>query len=173
MWVVVNSTPRPLYPYERKPPRPVRTGARNLVPKAIRSPDRPTSNKSRLSMPTEIIFPQHQATAASFHILSNSLFIITIRTDVTQSAVEYTFNSTTPYTCRPVDMFALSDICHVQTVLTPFMMAKYYHPAHFNFRVERNVRSKLAYQKQFRPMFREDSPTLSTGSPPADSVGGA
>ena len=82
-------------------------------------------------MPTEIIFPQNQATAASFHILSNSLFITTIRTDITESAIEYTFNSSTPYTCRPVDMFALSDICHVQTVLTPFMMAKYYHPAYF------------------------------------------
>ena len=60
---VVNATPRPLYPQERDPvpivqeagwaPGPVWTGAENLAPTGIRSPDRPASSESlyRLSYP--------------------------------------------------------------------------------------------------------------------------
>jgi hypothetical protein len=60
---VVKSTPQPLYPRERDPvtivqetgwaPGPVWTGAENLAPTGIRSPDRPARSKSlyRLSYP--------------------------------------------------------------------------------------------------------------------------
>jgi hypothetical protein len=60
---VVNATPRPLYPRERDPvpivqedgwaPGPVWTGAENLAPTGIRSPDRPARSQSlyRLSYP--------------------------------------------------------------------------------------------------------------------------
>ena len=53
---VVNTTPRPLYPRDRDPvlivqeagwaPGPVATGAENLAPTAIRSPDRPARSES-------------------------------------------------------------------------------------------------------------------------------
>ena len=49
-----NATPRPIYPWERDPvpivqedvwaTEPVWTGAENLVPTGIRSPDRPASS---------------------------------------------------------------------------------------------------------------------------------
>ena len=60
---VVSTTPRPLYPRERDPvpivqevgwaPEPVWTGAENLAPTVIRSPDRPARSESlyRLSYP--------------------------------------------------------------------------------------------------------------------------
>ena len=60
---VVNATSRPLYPWERDPvpivpvagldPGPVWTGAENLAPTGIRSPDRPAHSESpyRLSYP--------------------------------------------------------------------------------------------------------------------------
>jgi len=52
---VVNATPRPLYPQERPGthctggwvgPRALWTGAENLAPTMIRSPDRPARSKS-------------------------------------------------------------------------------------------------------------------------------
>jgi len=53
---VVNATPRPLYPRERDPvpiveeagwaPGPVGTGAENLAPTGIRSPDLPARSES-------------------------------------------------------------------------------------------------------------------------------
>jgi len=53
---VVNATPRPLSPQERDPvpiiqeagwaPGPVWTGAENLAPTGIRSPDRPARSES-------------------------------------------------------------------------------------------------------------------------------
>ena len=53
---VVNATPRPLYPWERHPvpivqeagwaPGPFWTGAENLAPTGIRSPDRSTRSES-------------------------------------------------------------------------------------------------------------------------------
>jgi hypothetical protein len=59
---VVNATTRPLYPREREPvpivqvagraPGPVGTAAENLAPTGVRSPDRPSGNKS-LYRPTE------------------------------------------------------------------------------------------------------------------------
>jgi hypothetical protein len=60
---VVNTTPRPIYPRERDPvpilqeaglaPGPVWTGAENLAPTVIRSPDRPARSQSlyRLNYP--------------------------------------------------------------------------------------------------------------------------
>jgi hypothetical protein len=61
VWVV-NTTPWPLYPRERRGthfiggwvgPRPVSTGVENLPPTGIRSPDRPARSESlyRLSSP--------------------------------------------------------------------------------------------------------------------------
>ena len=57
---VVNATPRPLYPRKSDPesigqeagwaPWPVWTGAENLAPTGIRSPDRPTSKESLYSL---------------------------------------------------------------------------------------------------------------------------
>ena len=67
MWVV-NATPRPLYPWERDPvpivqeavwaPGPVWTGAVDVSPTGIRSPDRPTRIESlgRLSYPGPLMF---------------------------------------------------------------------------------------------------------------------
>jgi hypothetical protein len=53
---VVNATPRPLYPREKNPvpivyeagwvPEPVWTGAENVAPSEIRSPDRPVRSES-------------------------------------------------------------------------------------------------------------------------------
>jgi hypothetical protein len=66
---VVNATPRPFYPRERPgtyctedalAPGPVWTGAENLAPTGIRSPDRPGSSESldRLSYrgPQKLIY---------------------------------------------------------------------------------------------------------------------
>jgi hypothetical protein len=59
---VVNPTPRPLYLRGRDPipieqdvecnPRPVWTGAENLAPTRIRSPDRPACSESRVRVTT-------------------------------------------------------------------------------------------------------------------------
>ena len=56
MGLVVNATPRPLYPWERDPvaivqeavwvPGPLWTAAENLAPNGIRYPDRPSRGKS-------------------------------------------------------------------------------------------------------------------------------
>jgi hypothetical protein len=64
---VINATPRPQYVRERDPvpivqeagwaPEPVRTGAENLAPTGIRSPDRPARSESlyRLRYPDHLL----------------------------------------------------------------------------------------------------------------------
>jgi hypothetical protein len=57
MWWVVNARPRPLYPLERAPvpivqdsgwaAGPVWTGAENVAPTGIRSPDRPARSERK------------------------------------------------------------------------------------------------------------------------------
>jgi hypothetical protein len=80
---VVNATPWPLYPRKRDPvpilyevewaPGPVWTGAENLAPTGIRSPDRPASSE----LLCRLLHPGPKS-----HVISRKMLVAIFREDV-------------------------------------------------------------------------------------------